>query len=85
MTPEEFKDKFIDEDNEVDLPDTDVVSYDEEVEGKYVSSTNVYKHGDQFFAVTFVRTNTSYWCDSEVTDVTVGEVFPYTFTETRYK
>lgn len=86
MTADEFKDKFMDEDNEVDLPLTDLVDRgDEVVDHKHVYQSDVYEHNGQFFEVTYIRSNSGYWGDSEREDPIVSEVFPYTFTETRYK
>jgi len=84
ITVEQFKEMYMDEDNEVNLPGTACVDTDEVVDGKTVTYTSVYKVGEQYFEVWYYRDNVGYWGDSDCSDVTVAEVFPKTITKVIY-
>jgi len=86
MTAEEFSSQFVDEYGDVNDPSIPLVYVgDEQIEMKMVYTSNVYQCGEQFFEVMLARSNSGYWGDAEYEDPQVSEVFPYTFTETRYK
>jgi len=88
MTPKEFMEKFMYEEPQ-EGPDLPLINRVYEglsvVSHKTVFNTDVWEHNGQFFAVKYARSNSGYWSDCEYYDPTVTEVFPYTFTETRYK
>lgn len=84
ITVKEFEDTYVDG-SDVNLPSSACVWYGEDVSGKCVIETHVYKVEDQFFDITVYRSNSGYWSDSEVSSVDVTEVRPYIFAETRYK
>jgi hypothetical protein len=83
MTVQEFKEKWMD-DGEI-IADLDEVYSDEYVDGKWVLYKTVYKVDEQFFSVETSQSNTGYWGDSDYGDTNVSEVFPYEFSEIRYK
>ena len=88
MTPSEFFNKFMSDDplEGPDLPSSAKVYLSESVVNrKQVSSFEVWAHEGQFFKVTYTRSNSGYWTDSEYDAPVVTEVFPYQFSETRYK
>jgi len=86
ITVEEFKLKYLPEGEIENLVGADCVyTSGDIVEHKMVYNTEVWKVDDQFFEVMYSRSNSGYWGDSESYDPEVYEVFPYTFTETRYK
>ena len=87
MTPVEFFEEFMADDpaEGPDLPALHCVyTSDDVVWRKSVSSYQVWKYEGQYFKVTYSRSNSGYWSDGETYDPVVTEVFPYTFTETRY-
>jgi len=86
ITVTQFETTYMDEDGEVDLPLSDRVEEGDTItEHKHVYNTDVYKVGDQFFAVTFTRDNTGYWSDGESYAPTVVEVFAKTITKVVYE
>lgn len=86
MKAYEFKDLFLTEEGEVTLPDSSCVDVGADiVDHKTVHNSNVYKCGDQFFEVTWYRSNTGYWRDSESEDPEVYEVEPFEVTKTEYR
>ena len=84
ITVEEFVKKFMDEDDEVDLPRSRMVHDEEHIEHKLVCYVEVWEHGTQFFEVTRTRDNSGYWSDGERYPPTVAEVFPEEVTVIRY-
>ena len=78
MTPQEFKEKFIDEDGWVETGgECQLVETGESViEHKSVYSTNVYMVGEEYFAVDFTRSNSGYWTDSYWEDPQIRKVKP---------
>ena len=84
ITVEEFVEKFIDEDDGVDLPRSCMVHDEEYIDHKSVIYVEVWKHGTQFFEVTFTRDNSGYWSDGESYPPTVDEVFPEEVTVIKY-
>ncbi|MFZ2190080.1 MAG: hypothetical protein WAV48_04830 [Candidatus Magasanikiibacteriota bacterium] len=86
MKAHEFQTLFLTEDGEVTLPDSSCVDVGEDiVDHKTVHNSNVYKCGDQFFEVTWYRSNTGYWGDSEREAPEVCEVEPHVVTKTEYR
>lgn len=65
MTPQEFKEKYIDEDGWVETGgDVSLVEVgDSVVEHKHVYSTNVYGVDGEYFAVDYIKSNSGYWND----------------------
>lgn len=84
FTVEEFAEKFIDEDGEVDLPRYCMVHDEENIEHKLVCYIEVWEHGTQFFEVTYARDNSGYWSDGERYPPTVAEVFPVEVKSIKY-
>lgn len=78
MTPQEFKEKYIDEDGWVETGgDCQLVETGEEiVERKTVFSTNVYMVDEEYFAVDYTRSNSGYWTDSYWEDPQIRKVVP---------
>lgn len=62
------------------------VEESEDVDGKYVTYSVVYKdtNTDKFYEAYVVRTNNGYWGDSEMTDEGCYEVVPKEITKTIY-
>lgn len=62
------------------------VEESEDVDGKYVTYSTVYKDNNtgKFYEAYVVRTNNGYWGDSDVTDERCCEVVPKEITKTIY-
>ena len=84
LTVEEFVKKFMNEDDEVDLPRYYMVQDENYVEHKLAYYVEVWKQGTQFFEVTYARDNAGYRGDTETYPPTVAEVFPVEVTVTKY-
>lgn len=71
MTPQEFKEKYIDEDGWVETGGDValIVAGDSVAEYKHVYTTNIYSVGKEYFAVDFTCDNSGYWSDG-------GENYP---------
>ena len=76
MTPQEFKEKYIDEDGNLEDGAELVESGESIVEYKTVYSTDVYSVGGEYFAVDYSWDNTGYYSDGEVYETQVRKVLP---------
>ena len=85
ITAKEFEAQFITEDGECSLPGTACVDVGDEIaEHKTVYNSNVYLYEDQYFQVTWSRSNSGYWSDSESYPPEVVEVEPHEVTRIVY-
>lgn len=83
ITVEDFEKKF-NANYEVILPKECLVHEEEFIKHKMVLNIAVWKYGEQFFEVTYVRDNSGYWSDGESYLPTVAEVFPEEVTVIKY-
>lgn len=75
-----------DEEFEYCVPHLEEVESSEDVDGKYVTYSTVYKDNNtgKYYEASTVRTNNGYWSDSDVVDKYCYEVVPKEITKTIY-
>lgn len=83
FTVKDFK-KKLNQFDEVDLPPECLVHEEEYIDGKLLFNIVVWKHGEQFFEMTYTRDNSGYWGEGENYPPEVTEVFPIEVTTTKY-